>query len=496
MKKSYFIISAGLFMSAALMPYVLHAQNSFAKMIPNYFRPSLITADSSGDLFIYGDGQHIVRMDANGNVKWHQKYPLTRTIDRVIKTPSGTLLAAYCRNDTAAPFYTHPGIMLLDSTGAVIWSKEDTSFHSHPSTRFKQHFLRRGSEIIWIQLSGANNHLVKINYNGDILSQHANTVQMSQAIWAPDNFIYSIGYSGDFSKTDTSGNLIYRNSHIAGDHIALSDLCLRGNDVFLGGYYFPHYPSFVPSMPVIFKTSNTGTLVNAYAFAWQNDSAQGSLLKILATPDGGFILTCWRQTDRTMVMKVDSIYLNLFAFDTDNDVNQLHDATLTADGDFAFSAFHTSASYPNKTLVLKTDVSADLAPCYSPMAIDSVFLIYPQFMSFPGSAGLLSNSYVSSVIADSLDPVIPLNYCTGLSVPESEHESTFTVFPNPGTGVFGIIPAEQIMEWNVRNITGQTILKNNDGGLEFDLSDQAPGVYVVEIKTAGKLILHQRVLKE
>lgn len=462
-----------------------NAQNSFAKMIPNDFRPAWITADSSGDLFIYGDGNYIVRMDINGNAKWRKKFPGLRTIDRLLKNSSGNLLVAYCRNDTAPLYYTHPGLMMLDSMGTVLWSKEDTSFHSHPTTRFKQQFLTKGNEIIWIQQSGADVHFFKIDYNGNIQSQHYLYLQMDHAVWAPDNYIYCASNSTIYNKVDTTGNIIWMKIFPAGDPEALNNICIRGNNIYLCGYLFPNYPSFYPSWPLIHKIDAAGNILSSTVIAL-HDTSLGLLQKILPVSDGGFIITSWRHMNRMVVIKTDSSFSQILAYQNINDVNQVHDAALTADGDFVLTAFHTDPQFTNKTLVLKTGISANLSPCFVPIAVDSVFNISSVYTFINSNTSALNISFIPSNIVDSVQTIVAQPYCITIDVMDKNPQTRIDIYPNPSSGVITISNGDFCKHLSVMiyDINGQLIFNSNFENVlseNIELNSLASGVYAVNL---------------
>lgn len=83
------------------------------------------------------------------------------------------------------------------------------------------------------------------------------------------------------------------------------------------------------------------------------------------------------------------------------------------------------------------------------------------------------------------------NPCNGVGIEEQVTESSFNVYPNPNNGSFNVaVELETIndMDIVVHNIVGQKIItkriENTLGGtFNMDLTDQADGVYFIQIKT-------------
>src|SRR5690349_9693211 len=68
------------------------AQTAYAKMFPNNFGIPQMTAHPSGDIFVYGDDNFILRLSSDGTVKWQKTYLRARGIGRIAITPTDGLL--------------------------------------------------------------------------------------------------------------------------------------------------------------------------------------------------------------------------------------------------------------------------------------------------------------------------------------------------------------------------------------------------------------------
>ena len=468
-----------------------HAQGSFARMIPNNFRPAWVHAESDGNIFIYGDGNYISSLDNNGNARWMKKYPALRTIDCITKLTSGNLLAAYCRNDTSPNFKTHPGIMLLDSMGTVQWSKEDTSTHSDASTRFRQQFHLKGNEIMWIQQYGSFANLFKIDTNGTIYSQHSLYLPMDRSIWAPDNYLYcSSSSSTVYDKVDTAGNILWIKIYPAGNPQVVSDICRAGNYFYLCGYYYPHYPSFYPSMPLLHKIDAAGNILDTKVIAL-HDTSLGINERILPSADGGFIITSWRQQNRMAVIKTDSAFTQVTAWHNINDIYQVHDAALTADGGFVLNAFHTSAQFTNKILVLKTNAGANLAPCFSSLAIDSVFNLPSASTDIFSTSAVLNVTYLPSNVIDSAYALTAQQFC--ITIGDDEYiQPSFSVYPNPAHHTINIhFDDNSPKEIALFNMMGEEVfhsaINNASNQYAADISKRSAGIYLLKVTERNKV---------
>lgn len=78
-----------------------------------------------------------------------------------------------------------------------------------------------------------------------------------------------------------------------------------------------------------------------------------------------------------------------------------------------------------------------------------------------------------------------------------EESKFFVVSPNPVTDAaeFALDVPVKIKNWNLINVAGQSVLKNQTG-LKLNLSHLAPGEYVLEVHTENGDVYHKKVVKK
>ena len=124
---------------------------------------------------------------------------------------------------------------------------------------------------------------------------------------------------------------------------------------------------------------------------------------------------------------------------------------------------------------------------FTAQALDGCSVAVPSFAG-PKSAEMLALTPVSTKSADKTDLL-------------KTRESAFTVYPNPGTGIFTITThtiENGLIE--VYNLAGnriyQTELKTNTSDYKLDLSAYPRGMYLVTIRSNGKEVSTQRLIME
>ncbi|CAN5516240.1 hypothetical protein BH10BAC1_BH10BAC1_17680 [soil metagenome] len=70
------------------------------------------------------------------------------------------------------------------------------------------------------------------------------------------------------------------------------------------------------------------------------------------------------------------------------------------------------------------------------------------------------------------------------------NENPISVFPNPANGLVNLVSGKPLTEANFKllNVAGQVLLEKKEisgNAFSFDVSDQAAGIYFIEITTAG-----------
>ncbi len=72
-----------------------------------------------------------------------------------------------------------------------------------------------------------------------------------------------------------------------------------------------------------------------------------------------------------------------------------------------------------------------------------------------------------------------------VNVPEGLPLNSLKIYPNPTTGYFhiSVTNSELIQEVKLYDTTGKCVSTFPANSNEIDLSDQAPGIYIVQVKT-------------
>ncbi len=148
-------------------------------------------------------------------------------------------------------------------------------------------------------------------------------------------------------------------------------------------------------------------------------------------------------------------------------------------------------SSPTKVIGLKgiVEVNAGVAG----MAVDSAGQVYTWGYSPDGALG--SDSIHQKLIATPISPV-SCNPIISLSEPKM-YASSIEVYPNPtNSAIYLKLQEGQNMEsLELYNSTGALVKKVNHAASMLDVSDLAPGMYVLAIKIDGELVM-KKVVKE
>jgi hypothetical protein len=74
--------------------------------------------------------------------------------------------------------------------------------------------------------------------------------------------------------------------------------------------------------------------------------------------------------------------------------------------------------------------------------------------------------------------------------------NSFSVYPNPGNGLFYISATNEITRLSVFSMSGQLIFENqyNDSNIEIDLSNTTPGIYYLKMETQNGIQLTDKVI--
>ena len=110
---------------------------------------------------------------------------------------------------------------------------------------------------------------------------------------------------------------------------------------------------------------------------------------------------------------------------------------------------------------------------------------------------IVSSSSCSGSPVVSNTVVVTVYICTGIN--EIEKNISFTIYPNPTTGIFTLQTNSNINNTIVMitNTLGEKIYENKitSARTEIDFSEQPAGIYFAEIKTA-KQIFRKKIIKQ
>ena len=105
-------------------------------------------------------------------------------------------------------------------------------------------------------------------------------------------------------------------------------------------------------------------------------------------------------------------------------------------------------------------------------------------------------SFVRNVVEE-IDKIInDINVTDNLNGIENLGNLSFTIFPNPGKGIYSINTDESIENLNISvfDIYGK-VLKNKNDKYKLDLSNQTDGVYFVKLKSKQQKVGTQKLIK-
>ena len=195
----------------------------------------------------------LIRLDANGDIIWEQKYEGSSALYSAIETSDGGFIAAgYFECNTSMDCYPDMYILKTDSDGAVQWSKTESSANNNNDWARDVIQTSDGNYVIagtWND-DGWNSKasLRKYDISGELIwgNIYTNSVanEAYELIETDEGDIVFAGYSGTqhgaykffVVKTDTDGNQIWKKAKNSVGDAILYSICLApdGNYVAAG----------------------------------------------------------------------------------------------------------------------------------------------------------------------------------------------------------------------------------------------------------------------
>jgi len=195
----------------------------------------------------------LIRLDANGDIIWEQKYEGSSALYSAIETSDGGFIAAgYFECNTSMDCYPDMYILKTDSDGAVQWSKTESSANNNNDWARDVIQTSDGNYVIagtWND-DGWNSKasLRKYDTSGELIwgNIYTNSVanEAYELIETDEGDIVFAGYSGTqhgaykffVVKTDTDGNQIWKKAKNSVGDAILYSICLApdGNYVAAG----------------------------------------------------------------------------------------------------------------------------------------------------------------------------------------------------------------------------------------------------------------------
>ena len=195
----------------------------------------------------------LIRLDANGDIIWEQKYEGSSALYSAIETSDGGFIAAgYFECNTSMDCYPDMYILKTDSDGAIQWSKTESSANNNNDWARDVIQTSDGNYVIagtWND-DGWNSKasLRKYDTNGELIWENIYTNSVAneayELIETDEGDIVFAGYSGTqhgaykffVVKTDTDGNQIWKKAKNSVGDAILYSLCLApdGNYVAAG----------------------------------------------------------------------------------------------------------------------------------------------------------------------------------------------------------------------------------------------------------------------
>ena len=195
----------------------------------------------------------LIRLDANGDIIWEQKYEGSSALYSAIETSDGGFIAAgYFECNTSMDCYPDMYILKTDSDGVVQWSKTESSANNNNDWARDVIQTSDGNYVIagtWND-DGWNSKasLRKYDTSGELIwgNIYTNSVanEAYELIETDEGDIVFAGYSGTqhgaykffVVKTDTDGNQIWKKAKNSVGDAILYSICLApdGNYVAAG----------------------------------------------------------------------------------------------------------------------------------------------------------------------------------------------------------------------------------------------------------------------
>ena len=195
----------------------------------------------------------LIRLDANGDIIWEQKYEGSSALYSAIETSDGGFIAAgYFECNTSMDCYPDMYILKTDSDGVVQWSKTESSANNNNDWARDVIQTSDGNYVIagtWND-DGWNSKasLRKYDISGELIwgNIYTNSVanEAYELIETDEGDIVFAGYSGTqhgaykffVVKTDTDGNQIWKKAKNSVGDAILYSICLApdGNYVAAG----------------------------------------------------------------------------------------------------------------------------------------------------------------------------------------------------------------------------------------------------------------------
>ena len=195
----------------------------------------------------------LIRLDANGDIIWEQKYEGSSALYSAIETSDGGFIAAgYFECNTSMDCYPDMYILKTDSDGVVQWSKTESSANNNNDWARDVIQTSDGNYVIagtWND-DGWNSKasLRKYDTSGELIWENIYTNSVAneayELIETDEGDIVFAGYSGTqhgaykffVVKTDTDGNQIWKKAKNSVGDAILYSICLApdGNYVAAG----------------------------------------------------------------------------------------------------------------------------------------------------------------------------------------------------------------------------------------------------------------------
>lgn len=386
-------------------------------------------------------GGNIVRWDANGNLVWAKYCSQSEDPYPVIQDNAGNfIVGGYVTGIGAGG--EDACLMKLDANGDTLWSRTyggtgDDWFYHIVQTN-DGGYLAAGFTTSYGQ-GNRDVYLVKTDGNGNL--------QWSKA-YGTANYESAFGHSLD--KTADGGYIIAGQ----GDNGATST----------HGFF-------------LMKVDGLGIL------SWANYYDGRYAHAVKQTPDHGYVMSGTSGTGIALI-KTDS--LGTIQWNKDYQGRKGLILELANDGGYVTGG-QENYTGNDQVLVIKTDASGN-SGCNETTPLPMVTRTTAPFITVNAPSQVSAGAATVSYVLKTAQAGTQSNLCMTLGTkPDEKIQTSITVFPNPGNGLFRIRTGEDtvIPFLCVYNRLGQKIIEARSQ--ELDLSAWPDGVYIIRVEQSRKI---------